>query len=77
MNLTLTSLDGICRIAKLTGYAAEFLRTLSNRRSDLSYEFCILLFLIHMFEETCFFKVTPLKLFYYQTFFETWRNEHS
>ena len=24
-----------------------------------------------------FFKVIPLKLFYYQTFFETWRNEHS
>ena len=23
------------------------------------------------------FKVIPLKLFYYQTFFETWRNEHS
>ena len=22
-------------------------------------------------------KVIPLKLFYYQTFFETWRNEHS
>ena len=22
------------------------------------------------------FKVIPLKLFYYQTFFETWRNEH-
>ena len=26
---------------------------------------------------TLFFKVIPLKLFYYQTFFETWRNEHS
>ena len=25
---------------------------------------------------SCDFKVTPLKLFYYQTFFETWRNEH-
>ena len=23
------------------------------------------------------FKVIPLKLFYYQTFFETWCNEHS
>ena len=23
------------------------------------------------------FKVIPLKLFYYQTFFETWRNKHS
>ena len=23
------------------------------------------------------FKVISLKLFYYQTFFETWRNEHS
>ena len=22
-------------------------------------------------------KVIPLKFFYYQTFFETWRNEHS
>ena len=22
------------------------------------------------------FKVIPLKLFYYQTFFETWHNEH-
>ncbi len=22
-------------------------------------------------------KVIPLKLFYYQTFFETWRNEYS
>ena len=22
-------------------------------------------------------KVIPLKLFFYQTFFETWRNEHS
>ena len=22
-------------------------------------------------------KVIPLKLFYYQTFYETWRNEHS
>ena len=22
-------------------------------------------------------KVIPLKLFYYQTFFETWHNEHS
>ena len=30
-------------------------------------------------ETTCGaqFKVIPLKLFYYQTFFETWRNEHS
>ena len=25
----------------------------------------------------CRLKVIPLKLFYYQTFFETWRNEHS
>ena len=23
------------------------------------------------------FKVIPLKLFYYQTFFETWRDKHS
>ena len=23
------------------------------------------------------FKVIPLKLFYYQTFFETWHNQHS
>ena len=27
--------------------------------------------------KTALFKVMPLKLFYYQTFFETWRNEHS
>ena len=32
--------------------------------------FCILL--LHFA-----IKVIPLKLFYYQTFFETWRNEHS
>ena len=25
----------------------------------------------------CLIKVIPLKLFYYQTFFETWHNEHS
>ena len=25
----------------------------------------------------CFVKVIPLKLFYYQTFFETWPHEHS
>ena len=24
-----------------------------------------------------YLKVIPLLLFYYQTFFETWRNEHS
>ena len=30
---------------------------------------------IHEFTVTV--KVIPLKLFYYQTFFETWRNEHS
>ena len=29
------------------------------------------------FKVILFFKVIPLKLFYYQTFFETWRNEHS
>ena len=23
------------------------------------------------------FKVIPLKLFYYQTFYETWHNQHS
>ena len=28
-------------------------------------------------ELTLTFKVIPLKLIYYQTFFETWRNEHS
>ena len=28
-------------------------------------------------EDEAKFKVIPLKLFYYQTFFETWRNEHS
>ena len=31
MNLTLRSLDGIHQIAKLTGYVAEVLRTLSSR----------------------------------------------
>ena len=31
MNLTLRSLDGIHQIAKLTGYAAEVLRTLASR----------------------------------------------
>ena len=25
----------------------------------------------------CLIKVIPLKLFYYQTFFETWHNQHS
>ena len=25
----------------------------------------------------CTFKVIPLKLFYNQTFFETWRNKHA
>ena len=27
--------------------------------------------------QTSYIKVIPLKLFYYQTFFETWRNKHS
>ena len=30
-----------------------------------------------MYIEKIQIKVIPLKLFYYQTFFETWRNEHS
>ena len=30
-----------------------------------------------MYARKVILKVIPLKLFYYQTFFETWRNEHS
>ena len=46
MNLTLRSLDGIHQIAKLTGFAAEVLRTLSSRHRIYNVYFAILLQLI-------------------------------
>ena len=46
MNLTLRSLDGIHQIAKLTGYAAEVLRTFSSRHRIYTVYFAILLYLI-------------------------------
>ena len=48
------------------------------RREDFNYNTIALPF-FGFFNETTLswqLKVIPLKLFYYQTFFDTWRNEH-
>ena len=83
------SLDSLPRIAVLTaGYKGLF--TIVKIKPML---LLLLLLLMPMFSEdivdvsigvrrladilTLMLKVIPLKLFYYQTSFESWRNEHS